>query len=64
MTATEKKLEALKRTINLISRIARDIQTEDYESIDALIRAASDADAHLFELRLELSETGELAQAA
>ncbi|MDQ1593254.1 MAG: hypothetical protein QOG71_3881 [Pyrinomonadaceae bacterium] len=64
MTATEKKLEALKRTINLISRIARDIQTDDYESLDALMRAASDADADLFELRLELSETGELAQAA
>jgi hypothetical protein len=54
MTTTEQKLEALKKTINLISHIAHDIQTDDYESIDALMRASRDASSDLFELELSL----------
>jgi len=54
MIATEQKIESLKRMINLISRIACDIQTEDYEAQDALARAARDASSDLFELELSL----------
>ncbi|HEY9401760.1 MAG TPA: hypothetical protein VIQ24_03635 [Pyrinomonadaceae bacterium] len=65
MVTTEQKIETLKRTINLISRIARDIQTDDYESIDALMRASRDASSDLFELELSLQPaTDDLAIAA
>jgi hypothetical protein len=62
---TEQKIAALKKTLNLISRIARDIQTDDYEAQDALMRASRDASIDLFELELSLQPaTDDLAVAA
>lgn len=59
---TAKQIANLKRSINLISRIARDIQTDDYEAQDALMRAARDVESDLFELELSLQPaTDELA---
>jgi Fe-S cluster assembly iron-binding protein IscA len=54
MTATEQKIEALKKTLNLMARIAGDIQSDDYEALDALRRALRDAGCELFELELSL----------
>lgn len=53
-TAAGKKIEALKKTINLISCIAGNIQTEDLEEMDRLYRAISDAKCDLNELELEM----------
>lgn len=65
MTTTEQKIAALKKTINLIIRIAHDIQPDDYEAQDALMRASRDASSDLFELELSLQPaTDDLAVAA
>lgn len=65
MTTTEQKIESLKKTINLMSGIARNIMTDDLEEIDALNRAISDASSDLFELELSLQPaTDELALVA
>ncbi len=54
MTTTAKQIEALKKTLSLMSRIARNIMTDDYEEIDALNRAICDAECELLELELSL----------
>ena len=54
MTTTEQKIESLKKTINLMSRIMDNMQTGDYEAQDAMRRCIRDAKADLFELELEL----------
>jgi hypothetical protein len=65
MTATEQKIEALKKSLNLMTRIAGNIQSDDYEDLDALNRAISDASCELFELELSLQPaTDDLAIAA
>jgi len=65
MTTTEQKINALKKSLNLMSRIAGNIQSEDFEELDALHRTIRDAKADLFELELELQpETDDLAIAA
>jgi hypothetical protein len=48
------KIESLKKTLNSLSRIASDIQSEDYEALDALSRTIADAKADLHELDLAL----------
>jgi len=53
-TAAAPQIAALKRTLNLLSRIAANIITTDYEDLDALHRAIRDARGELDELELEL----------
>ena len=53
-TAAAPQIAALKRTLRLLSRIAANIITTDYEELDALHRALRDAHADLAELELEL----------
>jgi Tfp pilus assembly protein PilX len=53
-TAAASQIAALKRTLNLLSRIAANLITTDYEDLDALHRALRDAHADLAELELEL----------
>lgn len=62
MTTTAAKLESLKKTINLMSRIADNMTGDDYESQDAMRRAIRDAQADVFELELAM-EPGELLAA-
>ncbi len=57
MTTTAKQIEALKKTHSLMSRIARNIMTDDFEEIDALNRAICDAECELLELELLLQPT-------
>jgi hypothetical protein len=65
MTTTEQKIESLKKTINLMSRIMDNMHTDDYESADAMARAICDAKSDLFELVLSLQPaTDEIAVAA
>ncbi len=52
--AAAPQIAALKRTLNLLSRIAANIITTDYEDLDALHRAIGDARGELDELELEL----------
>lgn len=52
MTTAANKIESIKRSLNLMSRIARDIQTKDYESLDALNRTIRDLADDLDELEL------------
>lgn len=54
MPNTEQKINALKRTLNLMSRISRNIMTDDFEEIDCVNRAIRDAECDLFELELSL----------
>ncbi|MDQ1591615.1 MAG: hypothetical protein QOG71_2242 [Pyrinomonadaceae bacterium] len=58
MTAA-KQIEALKQSLNLMTRIAANIQTEDYEDLDALNRAIRDMDSELFDLELSLQPEAE-----
>lgn len=55
-TETAKQIQSLKKSLVLMSRIAGNIQTEDYEDLDAMHRAISDASTELFELELSLTE--------
>jgi hypothetical protein len=55
MTATTAKLESLKKTINLMSRIMDDMSGNDYEAEDNMRRAIRDAKADVLELELELA---------
>ena len=65
MTTAEQKIEAIKRSIRNLRRIERDIQTEDYEALDALSRTLSDLDSDLFDLELSLQHaTDDIAAAA
>ncbi len=59
MTTTEQKIESLKKSLNLMSRIAGDIQSNDYEGLDCLHRTIRDAQADLFELELEMQPSTE-----
>jgi hypothetical protein len=65
MTKTTAAMIAnLKRDLVLMSRIADNISTSDFEEIDALHRTIRDASGELFELELsfkaETDEDGEL----
>jgi hypothetical protein len=53
-TAAAPQIAALKRTLNLLSRIADNIISTDYEELDRLHRALRDARGELDELELEL----------
>jgi hypothetical protein len=55
MTTATAKLESLKRTITLMSRILDNMTGDDYEEQDAMRRAIRDAEADVFELELELN---------
>jgi hypothetical protein len=44
---TAKQIENLKKSLNLVTHIAGDIQSDDYESLDAMHRTIRDMDAHL-----------------
>lgn len=59
MTTTEHKIASLKKSLNLMSRIAGNIMTDDFEEIDALKRVICDAECELFELELELQPEAE-----
>ena len=62
-TATAAKLESLKKTINLMSRIMDNMTGDDYEAQDAMSRAIRDASSDLFKLELSLWPEGELIAA-
>lgn len=65
MTTIEQKIENMKKTINLMSRIMDNMLGDDYESQDAMRRAIRDAECDLFELELLLQPaTDDLAVAA
>ena len=65
MSTTEQKIEALKRTHKLMSRIMDNMTGDDYEAQDAMRRAIRDAEGYLFELELSLQPaTDDLAIAA
>ena len=65
MTTATAKLEHMKRTIKLLSRIAGNIITDDHEEIDHLNRAICDLDSEAFELELLIQPaTDDLAVAA
>ncbi len=63
MTTTEQSIASLKKTLTLMSRISRNIMTDDFEEIEYLNRAISDASTQLFELELSL-QPDDLAIAA
>lgn len=64
MTTTE-QIEALKKSLTLMTRISGNIQTDDYEDLDAMNRTIHDMGEQLFELELSLQSTAEnLAVAA
>ena len=52
MTTVAQKIEAIKRTLRTMTRIANDLQTEDYEALDAMHRTIRDLAADLDELEL------------
>ena len=59
MTINEKQFEAFKKDINFLSRVLGDIQTEDYEAVDAMCRTLAIMDARLFEIELEAQPSTE-----
>jgi hypothetical protein len=52
-TTTHPKLEALAKELTHMSRLLRDLQTDDYEGHDALTRSLAHADSLLFEYNLD-----------
>lgn len=65
MSTTEQKIENMKKTISLMSRIMDNMTGDDYEAQDAMRRAIRDLDCELFDLELSLQPaTDEIAIAA